>query len=240
MFKAICLAAVVGFTVVPAAEAAIVTIDVTGTIDYGYDLTGIFGAVDSSLTGQTANLKLVFDTSKGLRTTTVTNDTLVGDPSIEATFGNPFVSSSVTVNGLTHAFATASRFGADLEQPSTGSESTVQAQEPTVLAGIYNGVFMSQIWDLFSNVPAGLESSFSYDPAMGPSNAGFEIAQINSAQDGLDVFTYGSLSSIRGTYTVTGVEPPVSAVPLPASLPLLLAGIAALAGWKRRLRRLAA
>jgi len=235
MFKAICVAAVVGMTAVPAVEAAIVTIDVTGTIDYGYDLTGIFGVADASLAGQTATLKLVFDTSKGLRTTTVDYDTLVGEAAYPF-YGNPFVSSSVAVNGLTHSFATASRFAAELVQQSP-SESTVSAWDDVYWGGYwYNGVSMSQMWDLLSNVPAGLESSFTYDPALGPNYASFGMTQLNAAQDGLDVRTYGTLSNIRGTYTVTGTEPPVSTVPLPASLPLIAAALAGLAGLRLRRR----
>ncbi len=47
------------------ASAAIVRVTYTGTVSFGYDQTGVFGAPDAYLTGESYTVSYVFDTTRG-------------------------------------------------------------------------------------------------------------------------------------------------------------------------------
>ncbi|MDS4022930.1 MAG: PEP-CTERM sorting domain-containing protein [Candidatus Competibacter sp.] len=117
------------FGLTGAAQATLLEIELTGKLDYGYDQTNYFGLganVDLANLNQTATFRWLIDTSLlgtnyGDGTTTSyyidSNDGTYGD--------NPFVTASVTINGITHTVANNIIGGGDsaiyLEEDSDGS-----------------------------------------------------------------------------------------------------------------------
>ena len=86
-----------------AAQATLLEIELTGTLDYGYDSTDEFGlGINTDLTGQTASFRWLIDTdllgtNYGDGTTTSSYD----DCSDSVCGDNPFVTVSVTLNRIT-------------------------------------------------------------------------------------------------------------------------------------------
>jgi hypothetical protein len=84
------------------ASATMLVATYTGTISNGHDYTGVFGAANSNLTGDSYTAIYLIDTTKGYQSYSGGIDTAEGGSSTaHPGLGNPIVSSSVTINGIT-------------------------------------------------------------------------------------------------------------------------------------------
>jgi hypothetical protein len=198
------------------ASAATITKTYTGTVKYGFDSSGAFGASGIDLTG--ANYTLVFSSDPSPATYS-TFSALPGNPlSGDQIFGA--TSAVLTINGHAQSFApTSSSFDIAAYKPGFG-QVTQQAGGPTGAA------FVS----LTMNNPG---PDFPTSVLQDASIASCVTCTARMSFFIVDKFISGGLNF--GTLTV-GSTPPVAATPIPATLPLLVSALGGLgfAGWRRR------
>ena len=100
-----------------AAWAELITVTITGTVDRGTDVTGVFLSPNTSFTGQNFTLVFTFDDSKGTETVENCAGVPCGSGDSGSTYtdapGAPLTSLSpgtavLTINGISFAFGTSS------------------------------------------------------------------------------------------------------------------------------------
>lgn len=79
-------------SIAPAAQATVVSLKASGTISYGYDYAGIFGAANADLTGKAFSQTLSIDMDANYRYTRTDMDNVSGN----------FIELSTTVDGNTY------------------------------------------------------------------------------------------------------------------------------------------
>jgi hypothetical protein len=92
------VAAVVGF--ISSASATIVDVNVSGSVGFGTDPSGVFGTPGASLVGDNFSVAYVFDTTHASTYSTSTN-VFGGSLYIAPSNLSPVVSSSITINNIT-------------------------------------------------------------------------------------------------------------------------------------------
>ena len=237
MFKAICVAAAIGLTGIPA-QAAVMQAAYTGTVTSAYDETGVFGASDpSALDGLAYTLTYIYDTALGIRTTNANSD-LVEGGSYNATI-SPMLSAILTINGSSVSFSSAYVGQAHIYSASYGGTGTQHVaylqgwSDSTISTWISDSVYVYGDWlDLRTpdlDLPVTLGSTRNVNPGY------FAVYHDDIYSGGLEENAYGylSVSSLK----ITSVSQP-SPVPLPAALPLLAVALAGITGLRLR-RRLA-
>jgi hypothetical protein len=215
---------------------------VKGTFFSGEDLTGVFGfGTNSNLTGRKYDMTYVYDLGKdGIFRSSYL------DSAEQAYFGtaSPIVSASFSVNGVTEQIA-GQTYGQvaissypNLYFPGSGYSNFIQytagdqfwsgSLVTTKIATMsYNGFFDNL------PIPGNLETPYSYDMSSLPFAGQFSHAIVDTSTNGYLLKTDGIL--IANNIKVSAV--PVSAVPLPATLPLLAVCISGLAFLGRRRTR---
>lgn len=160
------------FGLTGAAQATLLEIELTGTLDYGYDGTNEFGFGSGlvDLTGQTATFSWLIDTNLlGTNIGDGTTYSYYSDCSDGVCGDNPFVTASVTINQSTHTISsgnhnsylylqedqdgsgysnadTLSIFGEDYQATgTTHTSSYVQLYAEDYIESIINGVGVDQL-----------------------------------------------------------------------------------------------
>jgi hypothetical protein len=82
------------------AQAEIVTVVYTGTLNTSYDFTGMFGAPNASVTGDAVSVTYVFNTSIGIVNSSPTSSSAQGGSNCGA--ASPAELATVTINGISH------------------------------------------------------------------------------------------------------------------------------------------
>ena len=82
----------------PSAQADIITVTYTGTVASGFDQTGLFGKVNADLYGDSYKVVYVFNTAKGITTSSATESSASGGASYPAS--TPSIKTTVTINGV--------------------------------------------------------------------------------------------------------------------------------------------
>jgi hypothetical protein len=80
------------------AQAEIVTVVYTGTLNTSYDFTGMFGAPNASVTGDAVSVTYVFNTSIGIVNSSPTSSSAQGGSNYGA--ASPAELATVTINGI--------------------------------------------------------------------------------------------------------------------------------------------
>jgi hypothetical protein len=208
-----------------AASATIVTATYTGSItgttpqgDPGaaFDKTGVFGSL-MNLDTQDFTATFVFDTNLGQRATIAGQDQLVGGAIVG--LASPFLSASLTIEGVTHAFQS-DVLGFALVVTDGAHNATLHLVESGfdfLSAGLQNPA-----------LPLDLTVPFSGDYSLGdpasPTVGEFLIS------DGTNPVAHGYLDASHLTITA-------SAAPEPAAWGLMLMGFGGLGAMARRARR---
>lgn len=264
MFKAICVAAVLGAAsslCVPAANAAVVDVVITGFLDT--DLRNVMDPDNywngAFVGGAAFTASYTYDTSVGVRGTSVNGnpaDYVYGNADDFLGRGVP-VSASLTVGSETRAMASNPSYssirdnGSAFVQPSNnpgglgeknwaGYNMNAEAYEGTLSAV---GWLRFDIYAVLGTLPNTLDLGYSLtaDPDAAYTSAYPQIygnwffSEYDSAT-GLNPYSFAFLRGDSITATVRVPDP--SPVPLPAALPLLAVALAGITGLRLR-RRLA-
>ena len=264
MFKAICVAAVLGTAAslcIPAANAAVVDVVITGFLD-----TDVRNVMDTDnywnrafVGGAAFTASYTYDTSVGVRGTAVNSspaDLVYGTADDPLGRGVP-VSASLTVGSETRAMASNPSYssirdnGSAFVQPSNNPGGLVEQNwaQYSMNAEAYGGTQRAIGWLRFDilaalgTLPNTLDVGYSLtaDPDAAYTSAypqiyGYWYFGEDDSATGLSPYSYAFLRGDSITATVRIPDP--SPVPLPAALPLLAVALAGITGLRLR-RRLA-
>ncbi len=225
-----------------ASPASATTIDVTYTSEvYGSDnQTGEFGTA-GSLDNLAYTLAFTFDTSAAPPAyffTTSTYESLVGGSLFGP--GIPSVgSAALTINGVTKT-ADGNRQSEDTAQNGAGTfTETYQLAIDYIYSGpIYSSHFVTA--SIFNNLGALSDFTTSITTplvhAVTSDDSALGYFQFLDSNDGQQTYTQYVSGSLRPDSVTISAGESVSAVPLPAALPLLGTGLAGLGffGWRRQ------
>lgn len=230
MLKSLIAMVVLGFTALPAA-ASVMQIEYTGTVDSGYDTTGVFGTAGEDLTGLSYTMTYTYDTSVGVRYTDANNDFIYGGYaySLPSPTSSTMVINSTAVDGNGDYVGIDQRY-TDGSYAITYDVSYQYTVDPITGAYVYNINYFYG-YDLALGLPADLEAPYSFDVAAGYGYGLFQY-QVYDPISGTTEDAYGSMNVDRVMITQ------VAQVPLPASAGFLFAALGALVGLRSRRRKL--
>jgi hypothetical protein len=218
------------------AHATTILITYTGTISDGFDQTGVFGPAGTSLSGDTYSLVYTFDTAGAILDLSGLpfSSRVYGGPDTNVPSSNSPGKASLTINGKTALF-TGNFKSSDLNRQGFTDpvhftcpcqSSTEQLVQNTSTPSMFDDSFvMSDVTVPDLSIPGSIFVPFSV--------AASDISQydmlfsIDSHTIAEDPMASGSLIPLSLT---------VSAVPIPAALPLFVGGLAGL-GVIARVRR---
>lgn len=211
------------------ASAAIVNVVYTGTVNGGYDQTGVFGIPAVDLTGVAFRAAFVFDTTLGFTYSSAEQNYAYGGRG----FGNasPALSATITINGVTAAIDAGS-FGYIYGFSASGSSTLlhqVSDYSSTSSVNHSDNLYLS-INRLDGGLPADLGGPYVHAVATDDQTYGsFEIISYNFDAGAYTNYAYGSLAP-----TTVAINAVASAVPEPATWAMMLIGFAGLAMAGRR------
>ena len=233
MLKMLCATTALALFAIPASAATMKAV-YTGTVDYGYDQTGIFGTAGADLSGLNYVLTYIYDTSKGYRWTGSGYDEIYGGEG----YGNesPILSATLKING--HS----TEFGSDYYGVAYAYSDQSSYTYRYDYSYDYNYDASHSAYDyIYTYAGYNQGSSGSLDDAVSLTDAFsygysyFAKYDYNYSDWSYGTYTYGSLTPTK--LVVSSNDP--AAVPLPASALLLVSGFGGL-GALRVLRRRAA
>lgn len=215
--QAIAIAAAITLTGFSANAATMQTV-YTGTVSNSYtngeDFFGI-AAATGALDNQTFTATFVYDTSLGYAQGTAATPQLYGYGS-----NSPMLSAILTINGFDVSFSTGN-YGTEFRgeySNATRAGSTAQHDSYSAATGLTTvSNLYFDVSAAVGAIPADLEATFDV-AATGTSY--FELYDINYATYQYPRYLQGALNTTHVTVTEFIAAAP-SAVPLPASLPLL-------------------
>jgi hypothetical protein len=205
IFGLIAASAVGFFVVMSPASAALLTETWTGVVTSSSDLTGLFGpAGDNQIKGASFVETVTYDTS--LAVFNATNTGAQGGSAIGGI--SPFVSGSVTINGISRAF-----FG--------GFADNISAQNDGISSGIgfsYQGVLDN---GLIRNVTTG-DSELFIDAPIYPNSLTGPLTIMPTAQQRTGFVNFTSVDDSTDTFlTNTQVHARINEVEIAAPVPEL-------------------
>jgi hypothetical protein len=204
-----------------------------GTVSGSYDETDLFGKGSGSnvLDGQTFSLTYVFDPDLPgvVNASSFASSSVYGGTFYRAT--NPTLSALLNIGGTTFSMR-ADWFGftANSNDGPT-SFSYVNLGDNSVTGTSYETYrIYAYAFDATKVVPLDMTTPFSIDPVSGFAGA-FSFTQYNFSTNGYSLNTYGNLD-VKSLNVSR-----VSAVPVPAALPLLVTGLAMAGAISRRKKK---
>lgn len=227
--RALCvLTASVALSAAAPARAAIVSVVYTGTVDYGWDVTGLFGTANGDLAGLSFKMEYVFDTTRGERFNNPYNHVYGG-----TVFGtiSPALSMTATINGTAQGIE-AIHF-ASMDGLSNLNESRIHHQgEYYYSDGLifkYN-YFNSFVQRADGQLPASLE---------GPYYRFIQAGDFSKSYVYFNTFDYTANAYIIDTFAqmqneTLSITTLSSAVPEPSTWAMMLIGFLGLALVHRR------
>ena len=217
------------------AQASIVQVTITGTLTDGYDQTGLFVAPGGGLAGQSFTARFRFDTSIGVATDVgYYNDVHGGDYYGVA---SPSLAASLTING--HSQSILGQYQNDFFVSNDvffGGQAGYLAQDYNPTAGLAGDrtVANYMAFEMIGNpgtIPALLTTNFTANSVDNPGGFGGYFGFTTT-----DNTTSEQYVNTTGDMVLTSISS-VSAVPEPASLALVCAGLAGIGVVRRRKRR---
>jgi hypothetical protein len=219
-------------------EASAVTMQAVykGTVSSSYDETGLFGqgAGSGVLDGLAYTLTYIFDpdTVGAIRTSDSSLDEVVGGSVYSVP--TPMLTATLTIGG--HNESSAGSFVGRAENYSDGAQAyTLHEALDSEIAGskTTDSYMFNYAFDGDIGVPLDLNSPFSITNAT-TIYGFFQFYQFDSGTGLYDFYVRGN--SAASSVSVSRV----SAVPVPAALPLLLSGLGGLIALSRRRKRVTA
>jgi len=238
MFKAICLAALVGTVSVPA-HAVVMQAVYTGKAAIGTDQKGVLIDPGSALDGYDYEATFVYDTDLGLRLSGLgsrTGDILLGGSNYGV--DTPITSAVLKINGRSHSFPANYWGWVYRYEKNYPYDAYIQHEANNFSTDGYsdnqNSLGISWIPNEGIGVPVDLEVPYTIDLGANSKgwNAGFYLSTFDRNTYTTTFFATGRLFPGHLAVTVVGASP--SPVPLPSALPLLAATLAGLAALRRR------
>jgi hypothetical protein len=201
----------------------------TGTVSNSSDQTNVFGTGGSNLNGLAYSMTFFYDPSMvGVgRSTTGSYDQAYGGTLYGSGLLDPVSSALLTINGHAETVL-GSYFGSVYNYGNYYAARQVLDYSDNGINYIYRE-FYNEVYDFSNGLPIDLETPFSVNILNGGGQ--FYFYNYDYA---LGQYTTASVGSLTPeSLTVTRV----SAVPLPAALPLFVAGLGGLALMRRRKSR---
>jgi hypothetical protein len=220
-------AALSAFVAMPAAAATMQAV-YTGTVTYGTDLSGVFGTPGASLDGAEFTATFRYDTTKGLAGGNEYYQSVVG----YWVYPQPIFYAALTINGLTglvYGITYSWVMNYDLQTTEVSGTETWHLAEAYFDDFYASNYIHLTIFDEDRSLAIPLDLTQAFTAVVDPQN----MDQYGYGNFSFDDFGNGN-GKIRGSLRATKVV--VSAVPLPAGLPLLAFAIVGLAvvGCRRR------
>lgn len=221
------------------AAAVVTTATYSGIVASGYDMSGVFGAPGSDLTGYGWVTKYTFDKMLG-GTLSPSSNGEVSSGGVVLGNGSPIITSSVTINGLTLTI-TGAAFGSveTYTEPFVQHYSLEQFESSSLSISLFTHNYAYPV-----GAPASLDQNFGPVASTGGGRMQFNMFDLVRGVVLVDTwadFGTGTLgaepTADLATDTVYSVR---SAVPEPASWALMIAGFGMVGGAVRRRRAVAA
>ncbi len=204
-----------------AAQATMVDGSFSGTLSDGTDGTGVFGFTPGTdLTGDTVTGTFVYNTNLFTSAPSGSTDNYIGT-------GPGALTVTLTINGVSHTFTDSANSSLYLDSSGT-SEVTYQSDASSVSGSTtVNDTFLLDVFDPFTPLVASTSLDQSFSTSNPYSSTGsFTINDGDPTLQATGDFTLGTLSQ----------APLTTGVPEPASVTLLLAGVAGISAGRARRR----
>lgn len=226
------------------AQAAVLQAVYTGKVENSFDQFLSFGTTETNgLDGLDFSLTYVYDPSVGTPFSTSAVLAVFGGTAPPNLVPSPIISASLKINGVTRS-VNGSYFGSVVvQQTDSGFNSIDGVQHYAQDFGstpdrTFDFIISTNVYDFDLPVPLSLTTPFGFNvPDGAPLNSGSFLFQDVVAgvaiENSSGILRFRSLTVSE----VTDLPPTPAPIPLPASFPLLLAGMAGLVGWKARARR---
>ncbi len=221
----------ISLVTVGGASATLVNAEYTGTLRDGYDGAGIFGAVGSDLTGLNFVADFLYNTALG--TYLYSSPTVVwleGGPGTSSGGISPFLSASVTVNGVTNSIIPDSVGQAIASNGQNGLANQVYHNAATI-GGDDISVSFYNSSSISGDIPATIDVPLIF--MIGAEDTGVGSASFAGPTGSTNLY----FSPVALTYTL----PTMSAVPEASTWTMMLIGFSGLcyAAASRRPRKAA-
>jgi hypothetical protein len=216
-----------------AANADVVTITITGTLDSfvghdSIDQLGMFGAVNANLDGDAFTIVSTLNNDIGHIVTSPGDTRITGGTNV--LYPTPSISNVVTVNGTSVTID--GSFIAAYELFQTGSISGLEDYVEDNNGTSIGQVMIDNLIVKTPALPGNFSTDFTYNLVPGDSCSGCEIEFDQIPTSGPELTTHGYLD-------VSSVSVSVSGAPEPTTWAMFLLGFGAVGGTLRKVRRMA-
>ena len=164
MIKAIAiLASVALLTSVSQPSAEVLVVTYTGTISRGFDRSGLFGVPRRDMEGDSYVARYTFDTSLGRTFSSPERNFAVGGSTLG--IASPALSSTVTINGITHPVLSGNYYGQILgHNNGANSEQSHRAGFQKSAGNVHtSNDNLNYIRNYDGSLPASITAPFSHD-----------------------------------------------------------------------------
>ncbi|WP_243445871.1 PEPxxWA-CTERM sorting domain-containing protein [Polymorphobacter arshaanensis] len=217
-------------TIATPVSAIIVKVTYTGTVDWGYDQTGIFGTPGADLGFLPYQMVYGYDTTRGNIVATPTTNKLYGGDLTGVL--SPALWTKVTIGGVTTSFSPRSYGLIWGYNDGLQSQQFHEAEHIYVNKEIeYRTFTQNSVYDFVGNIPSSIQDPFSYNVE----SNGYAYGIFHSY-----AYDFSTGSYVHETYASMAISNvTLAAVPEPANWAMMIAGFG-LTGAAMRRRREAA
>jgi len=210
------------------AQAAIVDVTYTGTVDYGHDQTGLFGTPGASLAGDSYQVTYVFNTALGITYSSPTYNYAYGGSAYGVP--SPALGTTVTINGISVSSnlngyigeIVGCNYGCLAEQYHESDYYNYDAGNVYTYNFAENHIGPNTLFPL----PASITTPFSYTVQPGDQqNGSVDFFSYDNITDTQTADTYVSANITNLTVTLAGAPGPTPGAGLLSLAFFVLAGV---------------